>query len=84
MNASGSVCGIILMKDVHNIPLQESQKHKVKDYLRPTIFTPATQRIPSLLLQLQQSKAYGDSPDEYNQYIGVITIENLIESGNRR
>ncbi|UTC24211.1 CBS domain-containing protein [Candidatus Comchoanobacter bicostacola] len=81
MNSSGSVCGIILMKDVHNILLQESQKHKVKDYLRPTIFTPATQRIPSLLLQLQQSRKHmAIVLDEYNQYIGVITIENLIES----
>lgn len=73
------VSGILIAKDIFT-NLAHSQK-PIIELKRNTIFTPKTQKLSHLLLELQQARRHlAIVIDEYHHYEGIITIENIIES----
>lgn len=73
--------GIILIKDIITLDPNQHNTQTVEQYTRQTIFTPETQKINSLFMQLKNSRRHmAIVIDEYGQYCGVVTIEQLLES----
>ena len=73
------VIGIVLAKDVFSI--SSSEHTTIHTLTRNTIYTPKTQRISHILLKLKNSRRHmAIVIDEYGNFEGIVTIENIIES----
>ncbi len=80
VHESGEVVGIILMKDFIAYTQQSSDFQSIKTIMRPAHFAPDTQPVLSLLQEMQQTHQHMSIVlDEYGQFQGVVTIEDLLE-----
>lgn len=73
-----NICGILLIKDL--IPLGDNTSTPIINILRTPHFTPSSQSVLSLLNRMQQTYQHMSIVlDEYGQFQGVVTIEDLLE-----
>ena len=79
LDENGEVIGVILIKDL--IPLlNEPSDIQLKSIIRPAHFAPETQPVLSLLNEMRNNHQHMSIVlDEYGQFQGIITIEDLLE-----
>jgi putative hemolysin len=74
------VLGIVMARDLLEVPERESPHRKVRELVRPALFVPETKFGSDLLKELQQkNQQMAMVIDEYGSMAGVVTIEDLIE-----
>ncbi len=79
VSADQEAIGILLAKDVFSKSLQQSST--ITQLIRNTIYISENERINQALLKLQNSRRHlAIVLDEYGNYSGIVTIENILES----
>ncbi len=77
-----SLLGIVLVKDVYRA-LLDGQKEpwlNLKHYCRKAVVVPESQRISELFDLMREKHAHmAFVVDEYGEFIGVVTLEDLLE-----
>ncbi len=74
--------GVVLSKDVYAGVLDggPSPLERLKDFSRPPLFVPETLRIARLFETMRSKRAHmALVVDEYGDFIGVVTLEDLLE-----
>jgi len=74
--------GLLLMKDIHKALLSgESEPwHDLLPYCREPLAVPQTQRVSDLFDQMRlQREHMAFVVDEYGAFIGIVTLEDLLE-----
>jgi putative hemolysin len=72
--------GILSVRDLFELSLEEQAKLKLKSLVRPVRFTPETKPIKELLKELQESTTQmAIVVDEYGSVSGLVTLEDLLE-----
>ncbi len=80
LTESGEVIGIILMKDYIAIMQENHDSKSIKNIMRTAPFAPDTKPVLSLLQEMQQTHQHMSIVlDEYGQFQGIVTIEDLLE-----
>jgi CBS domain containing-hemolysin-like protein len=74
------VRGIVFAHDVLQISDAEARSRRVTEMMRPAYYVPETQRVTTLLRQMQRDNVHmAIVIDEYGSVAGVVTIEDLVE-----
>ena len=74
--AHRKVIGLVFAKDL----LIQDRKTTIKNLLRPAFFIPESKRLDNLLSEFQHKHQHmAIVVDEYGDYAGLITIEDIIE-----
>ena len=76
------VIGLLLVKDVHNALLAGEAEpwRDLKRFARKPLIVPDTQRIPTLFDDMRARRAHmACVVDEYGGFLGIVTLEDLIE-----
>ncbi len=77
-----AIVGILLTKDVYRA-LMEGESHPWQDlrrFCREPLIVPETQRVARLFELMQQRRAHmAFVVDEYGAFIGLVTLEDLLE-----
>lgn len=74
------VLGIVLAKDMLDIPDTEASRRTVRELVRPALFVPETKFGSELLKEMQRKNQHmAIVIDEYGLLAGVVTIEDLVE-----
>lgn len=72
--------GIVMSRDILEVPEREAGHRKVRELVRPVLFVPETKFGSDLLKELQQkNQQMAIVIDEYGLMAGVVTIEDLVE-----
>lgn len=76
----GNIIGMILIKDLLTHVKENPNDYLLSSIIRPAYFTTESQSILTLLTELQQQhKHMAIVLDEYAQFTGIATIENILE-----
>lgn len=79
-NTLDEVIGIVLARDVLQVPESDSARRTVRELVRPALFVPETKMGSSLLKEMQRkSQQMAVVIDEYGSMAGVVTAEDLVE-----
>jgi magnesium and cobalt transporter len=79
VNSDQEAVGILLAKDVFSTKLKQSDH--ITKLIRNTVYISENERINQALLKLQNSRRHlAIVLDEYGNYSGIVTIENILES----
>ncbi len=79
LNGDG-VLGVVHLSDLARGLLERGEDTPVRDLLSPALFVPETQPVDDLLRQLQARRAsLAVVLDEYGDFTGVVTVEDVIE-----
>jgi len=74
------IVGIVFAHDVLQITDVEAGTRRVTELMRPAYYVPETQRVTTLLRQMQRDNVHmAIVIDEYGAVAGVVTIEDLVE-----
>lgn len=72
--------GIVMSRDILEVPEREAAHRRVRELVRPALFVPETKFGSDLLKELQQkNQQMAIVIDEYGLMAGVVTIEDLVE-----
>lgn len=72
--------GIVMSRDILEVPEREAGRRRVRELVRPALFVPETKFGSDLLKELQQkNQQMAIVIDEYGLMAGVVTIEDLVE-----
>lgn len=72
--------GIVRVRDLMELPLEEQAQVTLRSLVRPVPFIPETKPVRELLKELQQSTIQmAIVIDEYGSVSGLVTIEDLLE-----
>ncbi len=75
-----NIIGIVLQKDIFEVFHQEGEKKPLKEYVRPVLFVPETQKISQLLNDfLKQHMHMAVVLSEHGVVTGVVTLEDILE-----
>ncbi|MGH9730595.1 MAG: hemolysin family protein [Candidatus Acidiferrales bacterium] len=74
------IIGIVIARDVLQVPESESAQRTVRELVRPALFVPEAKMGSSLLKEMQRkSQQMAIVIDEYGSMAGVVTAEDLVE-----
>jgi putative hemolysin len=74
------ITGIVMARDMLEIPERESASHLVRALVRPVLFVPETKFGSELLKELQQKNQHmAVVIDEYGLMAGIVSVEDLVE-----
>lgn len=74
------IVGVVHIKDVLSIPLDERDGYPIDSLCRPVLAVPGSKDLESLMVELQQADGqFAVVVDEYGGTDGIITLEDLIE-----
>ncbi len=75
-----SIRGIVFAHDVLQVADTDARARTVAELMRPPYFVPESQRVRSLLRQMQKENVHmAIVIDEYGSVAGVVTIEDMVE-----
>jgi CBS domain containing-hemolysin-like protein len=75
-----SIKGIVFAHDVLQVPDTEARTRTVGELMREAHFVPESQRVSSLLREMQRENAHmAIVVDEYGAVAGVVTMEDMVE-----
>ena len=79
-NNLDEIIGIVIARDVLQVPESESAKRTVRELVRPALFVPEAKMGSSLLKEMQRkSQQMAIVIDEYGSMAGIVTAEDLVE-----
>jgi magnesium and cobalt exporter, CNNM family len=79
LNGDG-VLGVVHLSDLARGLLERGEDTPVRELLSPALFVPETMPVDDLLRQLQAERAsLAVVLDEYGDFTGVVTVEDVIE-----
>lgn len=74
------VAGIVMARDMLEVPERDAARRTVRELIRPALFVPETKLGSDLLKEMQQkNQQMAIVIDEYGQMAGVVTVEDLVE-----
>jgi putative hemolysin len=74
------IVGIVMARDMLEVPDREAAYRKVGELMRPALFVPETKFGSELLKEMQRkNQQMAIVIDEYGLMAGVVTVEDLIE-----
>jgi len=74
------VLGIVVAKDMLEIPDRDASRRTVRELVRPALFVPETKFGSELLKEMQRKNQHmAIVIDEYGLLAGVVTVEDLVE-----
>jgi putative hemolysin len=72
--------GLVFAHDVLQVPDAEARTRTVGSLMRPAHFVPESQRVSSLLKEMQRENIHMSIViDEYGSVAGLVTIEDMVE-----
>jgi len=79
-NNLDEIIGIVIARDVLQVPESESVQRTVRELVRPALFVPEAKMGSSLLKEMQRkSQQMAIVIDEYGSMAGIVTAEDLVE-----
>ena len=76
----GNVVGLLNVKEVFPVVLEQRRGVAIRDLMHEPYFAPETAKIDDLLKELQKRKIHmGFVLDEYGEFSGIITVEDILE-----
>jgi CBS domain containing-hemolysin-like protein len=76
----GNVVGLLNVKEVFPVVLEDRQGVSIRDLMHEPYFAPEAVKIDDLLKELQKRKIHmGFVLDEYGEFAGIITVEDILE-----
>jgi putative hemolysin len=79
-NTLDEIIGIVIARDILQIPENEAAKRTVRQLVRPALFVPEAKMGSSLLREMQRkNQQMAIVIDEYGSMAGVVTAEDLVE-----
>jgi CBS domain containing-hemolysin-like protein len=76
----GNVVGLLNVKEVFPVAIEGRQGIAIRDLMHEPYFAPETMKIDDLLRDLQKRKVHmGFVLDEYGEFTGIITVEDILE-----
>lgn len=76
----GNLIGLLNVKEVFPVALEQRQGVTIRDLMHEPFFTPETAKIDDVLRELQRRKIHmGFVLDEYGEFAGIITVEDILE-----
>jgi CBS domain containing-hemolysin-like protein len=76
----GNVTGLLNVKEVFPVALEQREGVSIRDLMHEPYFTPETAKIDDVLRELQKRKTHmGFVLDEYGEFAGIITVEDILE-----
>lgn len=74
------VLGIVVARDMLEVPEREAEHRVVRELVRPALFVPETKFGSELLKEMQQkNQQMAIVIDEYGTMAGIVTVEDLVE-----
>jgi CBS domain containing-hemolysin-like protein len=74
------ILGIVMARDILEVPDREASRRTVRELMRPTLFVPEMKFGSELLKEMQhKNQQMAVVIDEYGLVSGVVTIEDLVE-----
>ncbi len=74
------VQGVVVVRDVLEVPESEADERRVRDLMRPVLFVPETKPVVELIRELQRERQQmAVVVDEYGGVAGLITLKDLAE-----
>jgi putative hemolysin len=74
------IAGIVMARDMLEVPDSEAGHRTVRELMRPAIFVPETKFGSELLKEMQRkNQQMAIVIDEYGLMAGIVTIEDLVE-----
>jgi putative hemolysin len=74
------VIGVVLARDLLEIPEDEARRRLVRELVRPILFVPETKHGSDLLKEMQRrNQQMAIVMDEHGSVAGVVTVEDLVE-----
>jgi putative hemolysin len=75
-----NIAGVIVVKDLFQMPEQPGGDRPIKEFLRPAVFVPETKRVADVLREFQQKRIQiAIVVDEYGGTAGLVTVEDVLE-----
>ena len=75
-----NIAGVIVVKDLFQMPEQPAGDRPVKDFMRAAAFVPETKRVAEVLREFQQKRLQlAIVVDEYGGTAGLVTVEDVLE-----
>jgi magnesium and cobalt exporter, CNNM family len=75
-----NIVGLVVVKDLIQLPESASSTARVSEIMRPAAFVPETKRVLDLLREFQQKRLQlAMVVDEYGGTAGLVTIEDVVE-----
>lgn len=75
-----NIVGLVVVKDLIQMPEVPEDSHSVREMMRPAAFVPETKRVVDLLREFQQGRfQLALVVDEYGGTAGLVTVEDVIE-----
>ena len=74
------IVGIVMARDILEVPDREASRRTVRELMRPALFVPEMKFGSELLKEMQRkNQQMAIAIDEYGLLAGVVTIEDLVE-----
>jgi CBS domain containing-hemolysin-like protein len=74
------VIGVVLARDLLEIPEDEARRRLVRELVRPVLFVPETKHGSDLLKEMQRrNQQMAIVMDEHGSVAGAVTVEDLVE-----
>lgn len=79
-NNIDNILGVVHIKDLILAQPGETEKFRLSDYLRQTLYVPETKKVNDLFKTMKKEKIHmAVVLDEYGSTAGLVTLEDLIE-----
>jgi CBS domain containing-hemolysin-like protein len=74
------IAGIVMPRDMLEVPDSEASRRTVRELMRPALFVPESKFGSELLKEMQsKNQQMAIVIDEYGSMAGVVTVEDLVE-----
>ena len=74
------IVGIVMSRDMFEVPDSEAGRRAVRELMRPALFIPETKFGSELLKEMQRkNQQMAIVIDEYGLMAGIVTVEDLVE-----